>query len=110
MPIAIRPLLRLLITAALSAVLALGAVMSSADSDADHILARKLRAAGEILPLENIVARALQHRPGELLESELEREQGRYVYEVDILDNAGQVWELKLDARTAALLQMERDD
>jgi uncharacterized membrane protein YkoI len=29
---------------------------------------------------------------------------------VEILDKAGQVWELKLDAGTADLLKLERDD
>ena len=78
---------------------------SQASADTDQALARKLRAAGTILPLETIAAKA-----GELLEAELDHEHGRYIYEVEILDSAGQVWELKLDAGTAALLKLERDD
>lgn len=90
--------------------LATGIGISSATADEDHLLARKLLASGEILPLETIAASALKAKAGELLESELEHEQGRYLYEVEILDAAGQVWELKLDAKTARLLQMERED
>lgn len=103
-----KPLLRRLISAT-GTVLAL-AIPVLAVADEDHVLARKLRAAGEILPLEKIAAQALRHKPGEMLETELENEQGRYFYEIDIVDAHGQVWELKLDARTAKLLQMERDD
>lgn len=79
-------------------------------ADDDQALARKLRASGAILPLEKIAAQARTVKSGELLETELEHEHGRYVYEVEILDKAGQVWELKLDARTAELLKLERDD
>ena len=83
---------------------------SQASADTDQALARKLRAAGTILPLETIVAKAQAAKAGELLEAELDHEHGRYIYEVEILDSAGQVWELKLDAGTAALLKLERDD
>jgi uncharacterized membrane protein YkoI len=103
-----KPLLRRLIATAGAVVATV--VFLPAAADEDHVLARKLRAAGEILPLEKIAAQALQHKPGEMLETELENEQGRYLYEIDIVDAHGQVWELKLDARTAKLLQMERDD
>lgn len=79
-------------------------------ADEDHELARKLRDAGTILSLEDIVRHARAAKPGELLESELEQKQDRYIYEVEILDKAGQVWELKLDAANGRLISMERDD
>jgi uncharacterized membrane protein YkoI len=81
-----------------------------ATADDDHVVARKLRDAGEILPLEQIIQRARAVKPGELIETELERKHGRYVYEVEILDQGGQVWEIKLDARTGELIKLERDD
>lgn len=106
-----RPVFWLTTVASLLALL-LGHSPAIADTDSNNnqALARKLRAAGEILPLEQIVAQAQAAKSGELLETELESKHGRYIYEVEILDAAGQVWELKLDARTAKLLQMERDD
>ena len=79
-------------------------------ADEDHELARKLKDAGTILALEDLVRHARAAKPGELLESELEQKQGRYIYEVEILDKAGQVWELKLDAANGRLISMERDD
>ena len=33
-------------------------------------------------------------------ETELELKKGNYIYEVEILDGAGKVWELKLNAKT----------
>jgi uncharacterized membrane protein YkoI len=81
-----------------------------AGDDENHDLARKLRDAGAILPLEDVVRHARMAKPGELLETELEKKDGHYIYEVEILDKAGQVWELKLDAASGRLIAMERDD
>lgn len=72
--------------------------------------ASRLSAKGEILSLEKISQKAKTYKPGEILEVELEKKHGRYVYEIDILDAGSQVWELKLDAKTGQLLKMEQDD
>jgi len=79
-------------------------------ADEDHMAARKLRESGKILSLESIAGRARNHKAGEILETELELEHGRYVYEVEILDTAGKVWELKLDAGSGDLITMKLDD
>jgi uncharacterized membrane protein YkoI len=78
-------------------------------ADEDHVAARKLRESGEILSLEKIAEHARTAKSGEILETELDRERGRYVYEVEILDQTGQVWELKLDAKTGDLIDIEID-
>ena len=94
--------------AALACLCALTIPVASAGED--HLAARRLHEAGEIRSLEDIRARARAEKPGEVIETELERSNGRYVYEVEILDAQGQVWELKLDAKTGDLLGMEIDD
>ena len=76
----------------------------------DHQQARALSQRGDILPLEKIAERARAEKPGKLIDIELEQKKGIWVYEAEILDDAGRVWELKLDARTGALLKMEQDD
>ncbi len=76
----------------------------------DPATVRKLRDSGEIRPLEEISARAKEAKPGDILETELDRSGGRYIYEIEILDKDGRVWELELDASTAELLKMEIDD
>lgn len=81
-----------------------------ADSGESAANAGRLSAKGDILSLEKILQKARSYKPGEILEVELEKKHGRYVYEIDILDAGSQVWELKLDAKTGQLLKMEQDD
>ena len=102
-----------LLTAAVLCCTGIGAAAAMtqyAFADEDHVSARKLRDSGKILSLENIAERARKHKAGEVLETELELKHGRYVYEVEILDAGGTVWELKLDAGSGELITMERDD
>lgn len=97
--------------AAVMALLAsIAATHPSAAADEGPAAARKLSDAGIILPLEKIVAAAKAAKPGEILETELERKQGRYVYEVEILDARGQVWEVELDASSGKLIAVESED
>lgn len=84
--------------------------INHAQAEEDHQLARKLRQQGEILSLEKILNLARGHKNGEVLETELEKKRGRYVYEIEMLDAKSQVWELKLDAKTGQLIKMELDD
>ncbi|MBF4991525.1 PepSY domain-containing protein [Methylophilus sp. QUAN] len=81
-----------------------------ADSGESATSAGRLSAKGDILSLEKISQKARSYKPGEILEVELEKKHGRYIYEVEILDAASQVWELKLDAKSGQLLKMEQDD
>jgi uncharacterized membrane protein YkoI len=76
----------------------------------EHDHARRLRRKGAIVSLETVADAVQRVRPGELLEVELERERGRYVYEVEILDADGHVWELRFDARDGSLLKEEAED
>ena len=72
--------------------------------------ARRLTESGEILPLEKILRAAKMHKNGKVLETELEKKKNRYIYEVEILDENSQVWEIKLDAKTGKLIKLELDD
>lgn len=81
-----------------------------AAAEEDYELARKLRQQGEILPLAKILTFARLQKKGEVLDTELEKKHGRYIYEVEILDVKGQVWEVKLDAKTGQLVKIELDD
>lgn len=87
-------------------------MQSKAGEDIDHIQARKLQDAGEILSFEKIATMARFHKAGDILETELEknRKTGLYIYEVEILDAKGMVWELDINARTGELIKIEVDD
>jgi uncharacterized membrane protein YkoI len=75
-----------------------------------QVTVRKLQESGQILSLEKITKFANAVKPGEILDTELERKKGRYIYEVELLDTKGQVWELKLDAKTGELIKLEIED
>lgn len=76
-------------------------------AEADHEQARKALAAGEVLSLRQILDRVEKSHPGQILEVELEREQGRWIYEIKLLRPDGAVSKLKLDARNGDLLQQK---
>jgi len=80
------------------------------NADESQLTARKLSEAGLILPLEKISKAAKSIKAGQILETELELEKGVYIYEIEILDNNSQVWELNLDAKTGKLIKLELED
>jgi uncharacterized membrane protein YkoI len=96
---------------AMLAALAIGAPAAEERSESEHDRAMRLVREGSVLPLEEILARAGKDAPGHLIEAELEEEDGRYVYELEIADPAtGRVTELRYDARDGSLLATEIDD
>lgn len=62
---------------------------------------------GEILPLTRILQIAAGHVPGDVIEVEFK---GGPVYEIKMLTAAGRVREVKLNARTGALIEIEDED
>ncbi len=78
-------------------------------SEETHYRAKRLKEAGDILPLEKIIERAREKYTGTVLETELEEKKGRLIYEIELLDKNGVVRELKFDARTGELLKMKED-
>ncbi|MCK9532947.1 MAG: PepSY domain-containing protein [Gammaproteobacteria bacterium] len=80
------------------------------EAEPAHDHARRLRQEGSIVALATVADAAQRVRAGELLEVELKHRRGHYIYEVEILDERGQVWELKFDARDGNFLEEEADD
>lgn len=91
--------------ATLLAVAALTPLASLADGDHDHDRARAALQAGEVLPLPVVLERVSRDYPGNVLEVELEREKGLWIYELKILQSGGSLLRLKVDARTAELIK-----
>ncbi|HFQ14544.1 MAG TPA: peptidase [Gammaproteobacteria bacterium] len=79
-------------------------------ADGDHDIARELRRSGDILPLEQILEQVKRLHPGHVLEVELDRHEGRYIYEIETLDARGNVWEMRFDAQSGRLLETEREE
>ncbi|KMT53345.1 PepSY domain-containing protein [Pseudomonas fildesensis] len=82
--------------------------LAARDLNQDEALA--LRQQGVILPLEQLLQKAMARYPGSrLLEAELEKKHGQYAYEVELVTTEGVVREIKLDAATGALIKDEED-
>ncbi|MCA6062476.1 PepSY domain-containing protein [Thalassolituus marinus] len=94
----------LLSITAVTAALTTGAfslpVLAGDDFSAEEI--QQLVSAGIVQPLDSL----LQAKPltGKLLDSELERDDGRWVYEVKWLDEEGRRHETEIDANTGKWL------
>ena len=70
----------------------------------DHDRARQALEAGEVLPLQVILERVEAAYPGQIVEVELEREHGRWEYEIKLLRSGGSLVKLKVDARDGSIL------
>ena len=74
-----------------------------ADSEQDR--ARAAVQAGKVLPLKTLLERLDREHPGQVLEVELEQDEGRWIYEIKLLQPGGRLVKLELDAASGALLQ-----
>jgi uncharacterized membrane protein YkoI len=80
---------------------AVGSVMASSN---DHDLARAALASGEILALSAILGKLEKDYPGQIIEVELEREKGQWIYEIKLLQKNGLRQKIKVDAKSASVI------
>lgn len=73
----------------------------------DHERALQAVQSGQVLPLTTVLERLGRQHPGQVLEVELERDGGQWIYEIKLLSADGQLLKLKLDAGTAAVVRMK---
>lgn len=84
--------------APLLALLVVSLPVAFADDSDDHDQARQALEAGEILPLKTVLEKVSADTPGSVLEVELDRRHGRWVYEIKLLRQGGSVVKLWVDA------------
>jgi len=97
----------------LAAALAPALVPAYADDDDDHRQRDSIDAAvkkGEIMQLSEILLRVKPQINGRILGIEFEGSKQRPIYEFYVLDRTGRRIEYEIDARTARILNSERDD
>lgn len=82
----------------------LGTGASYAADNADHDRARQAVEAGDVLPLRTILERVEREYPGQVMEVELDREKGEWVYEIKLLRKGGVLMKLKIHARDGTIL------
>jgi len=89
-------------------VLAAGLVPSAGQaSEPDHERARQALERGEVLPLRAILDKIARDYPGEVVEVELERERGTWIYEIELIGADGRLVKLEIDAGSAAVLRVK---
>jgi len=79
-------------------------------ADIDHDDAKRLVESGDILALEIILKKAREIEPGKVLEVELESKKGKNIYEIELLNTEGVVYELKFDAKSGKHLSTEKEN
>jgi len=90
-------------------ILLCGALDAASDGiDQDDVL--RLRQAGAIVPLEQLIGQARLQHPGDVLEAELETHGGGYRYKIEIMDAKGRVWEMHYDAGSGRPLGSKPED
>ncbi|WP_144187084.1 PepSY domain-containing protein [Elioraea rosea] len=92
--------------------LAFGALFAAASPAAaqprrerDHERARAALENGEIRPLSALLAEIEARYDGRVIETELERDDGRWIYEFKLLPPSGRIFELEVDAATGAVIE-----
>lgn len=88
-------------------VLLLAASAPAARADDDHDRARRALEAGQIAPLSEVLAAVERDFRGRVIEVELERDDGRWIYEIKLLTPQGSVIKLEYDAATRTLLRAQ---
>jgi uncharacterized membrane protein YkoI len=101
-------MLRMLVLAAALAALAGASAMADDDDDREEML--DARRSGTILPLAEILDRLGPRISDRILEIEFDREDGKAVYEIYFVDARGRRRVIEVDAATAEILDMEKDD
>ena len=99
----------LAVVLAVTGVLVIAVPRDGAGYDEDRQKAAVLLREGAIQPLDGFLERARALRGGRVIEAELESKDGRYFYEVELLDDNGQLWEMTFDAASGELVEEERE-
>lgn len=89
----------------LLALLLLTAAPAVAQERRDHERARAALEAGQIRPLSELLAVVERRYRGRVIEADLERDDGQWLYEFKILPQNGRVFTIELDAATGELLR-----
>ncbi len=80
---------------------------AQAPTDFDRALDAVRR--GEVRPLAEILPEVERRFGGRAIETEIETDHGRWVYEVEILGADGQLFEVDVDAVTGEIIDVEQE-
>jgi uncharacterized membrane protein YkoI len=77
-----------------------------ADGD-DHDRARQALREGKVLPLRAVLDLVERDYPGQVVKVEFERDGGRYIYEIRVLQADGDMLKLEIDASDGRTLSVK---
>jgi uncharacterized membrane protein YkoI len=98
------------LVAALAAFAACTVTPAVADDD-DLPKMRAIAGAAKLISLEDASARALEAKPGTIVDAELERRfmNKGYDYEFEVIDTEGQSWDVLVDGRDGKVRSVSQD-
>ena len=76
----------------------------------DHELARQALEQGQVLPLRTVLDKVEREYQGQVLKIEFEEDDGRYIYEIRLLQQDGRMAKLKVDAVDGRVLKIKRKE
>ncbi|WP_367066776.1 PepSY domain-containing protein [Oryzisolibacter sp. LB2S] len=85
-----------------------GALHAGEHEGRDHELARQALEQGQVLPLRQVLDKVEREYQGQVLKIEFEREDGRYIYEIRLLQRDGRMAKLEVDAVDGRVLKIKR--
>ena len=86
------------------------AMPSNAGENLSQQEARELLESGQILSLSELQGRHAESFTGKILDLELERKDGKLIYEFEVLGSDGEVREYYIDAASGELLEEKLED
>ena len=96
--------IRHVLSGVLIATAALAAGQASADKrEHDHDAVRLAVEKGEIRPLAEILVNIRGKLPGEIVGVEVERKDGRWIYEFRVVDSKGKLFEAYVDGKSGEI-------
>lgn len=99
-----------LLTPVLALAMTLAAPVSMADSRRDYEFAHQALQQGKILSLRTVLDRVTAEHAGEPVKIEFDRDDGVYLYEIELIEPSGNLLKLEVDAITGALIKLKRRD
>lgn len=84
------------------------ALPAAAHDHEEHDRARQAFEQGRVLPLARVIEKVEHEQQGRVVKIEFDEEDGRYLYEIRLLQADGRMAKLKVDAVDGRVLQIKR--
>jgi uncharacterized membrane protein YkoI len=80
------------------------------DDDHDKATMEQKASAHGLISRDQAVEKALAAKNGKVTDVDLDHEWFGYVYEIELVDEAGVEWDIDLDAKSGEVRKIKRDD